>query len=75
MDQKLIIGGTIGYGDSNLEILFRHVKVFRLHAKLLDVAETLRAHNGKGRGYRYIFGREPNSCLLDHVIGLPFGFA
>ena len=72
MDQKLIFGGTIGYGDSYLEFLFRHFKVLRLHAKLHDAAGTSRADSGKGLGYCYMIGRGPNSCLLGHVIGLLF---
>ena len=43
MDQKFKIGGTIGYGDSYLEFLFRHFKVFRLHVKLHNAAGALRA--------------------------------
>ena len=27
MDQKIIFGGTIGYGNSYLELLFRHFKI------------------------------------------------
>ena len=33
MDQQIEFGGTIGYGDSHLESVFRYSKVFRLHAK------------------------------------------
>ena len=51
MDQKLKIGGTIGYGDSYLEYLFRHFKVCRLHAILHDAAGTVRAYSCKGPGY------------------------
>ena len=36
MEQKFLLGGIIGYGDSYLEFLFRHFKVFRLHAVLHD---------------------------------------
>ena len=38
MDQKFKFRGTIGYGDSYLEFLFRHFKVIRLHAILRDAA-------------------------------------
>ena len=72
MDQKFKFGGTIGYGDSYLQFLFRHFNVFRLHAILHDAAEGVRAHSGKGLGYCYMIGREPNSCLLGHVTGLLF---
>ena len=72
MDQKLIFAGTIGYGDSDLEFLFRHFKVFRLHAILHDAAGAVRAHSVKGPGYCYLIGRGPNSCLLGQVSGLLF---
>ena len=57
MDQNIKFGGTIGYGDSYLEFLFRHFKVFRLHAILYDAAGAKRAHSGNGPGYRYMIGR------------------
>ena len=72
MDQKFKFGGTIGYGNSYLELLFRHFKIFRLHAILHDAAAAVRAHSGKGTGYCFMIGRGPNSCLLGHVTGLLF---
>ena len=72
MDPKFIFGGTIGYGDSFLEFIFRHFKVFRLHAILHDAAGAVRGHSSKGPGYCYMIGRGPNSCLLRHVTGLLF---
>ena len=72
MDQKYKFGGTIGYGNSYLELLFHQFKIFRLHAILHDAAGKVRAQNGKGPGYCYIIGRDPNSCLLGHVTGLLF---
>ena len=42
MDEKFKFGGTIGYGDSYLEFLFRHFKVFTLHAIFHDVAGVVR---------------------------------
>ena len=56
MDQKHEFGGTIGYGDSYLEFLFRHLKVFRLHAILHDAAGAVRAHSCKESGYCYMIG-------------------
>ena len=38
MDQKFKFGGTIGYGDSYLDSVFRNCKVFTLHAILHDAA-------------------------------------
>ena len=70
VDQKFKFGGTIGYGDSYF--LFRHFKVSRLHAILLDAAIAVRAHSGKGPGYCYMIGRGPKSCLLGYVTGLLF---
>ena len=72
MDQKFKFGGTIGYGDSYLDSVFRYSKVFRLHAILHDAAGAVRVHSGKGPGYCYMIGRGPNSCLLAHVTGLLF---
>ena len=72
MDQKFKFGGTIGYGDSCLEFLFRHFKVFRLHAILHDAARSVRSYSDKGPGYCYMIGRAPISCLLGHVTGLLF---
>ena len=72
MDQKFKFGGLIGNGNSCLDSVFRYSKVFRLHAIIHDAAGTVRTHSGKGLGYCYIIGREPNSCLLGHVTGLLF---
>ena len=57
MGQEINFRGTIGYGDSYLEFLFRHLKVGRLHAILLDASGAVRAHSGKGPGYPYMIGR------------------
>ena len=72
VDQKVEFGGTIGYGDSCLQCVFRHFKIFRLHAILHDAAGAVRAHSGKGPGYCYMIGRGPISCLLGHVTGMLF---
>ena len=72
MDQKLIFGGLIGYGNSFLHSVFRYSKVFRLHAILHDAAGAVRSRSGKGPGYCYLIGRGPNSCLLGHVTELLF---
>ena len=74
MDQKSKFGGTIGYGNSYLELLFRQFKIFRLHAILHDAAGAVRAHSGKGPGYCYMIGRGPISLLVGHVTGLLFCF-
>ena len=70
MDQKIIFGRTIGYGDSYLEFLFCHFKKIRLYVIPHDAAGAVRAHSVKGPGYCYMIGRGPNSCLLGHVTGL-----
>ena len=72
LDQKFKFGGTIGYWDSFLKFLFRHFKVFRLHAKHHDAPGAVRAHSGKGPGYCCMTARGPNSCFLGHVTGLLF---
>ena len=51
MDQKFKTGGTIGYGESQLDSLFRYSKVFRLHAILHDAAGAVRVQTGNGPGY------------------------
>ena len=56
LDQKNKFGGTLGYGDSYLEFLICHFKVFRLQAILHDAAGAVRAHSGKGPGYCYMIG-------------------
>ena len=63
-------GGTIGYGDSYLEFLFRHFKVFTLQAILHDAAGAVQAHSGRGFGYCYMIGRGPISRLLGQVTEL-----
>ena len=72
MDQTFKFGGTIGYENSYLELLFRLFKIFTLHAILYDSGGAVRAHSGEGPGYCYMIGRGPNSCLLGHVTGLLF---
>ena len=71
INQNFGFGGTIGYGDSYLEFLFRHLKVFRLHVIQHDAAGAMPAHSGKGPGDVYMVGRGPNSS---HVTGLHFCF-
>ena len=72
MDQKLKFGGTIEYGDSYMEFLFRHFKVSRLQAILHDAAGAVQKNSGRGPVYCYMIGRGSNSCLLFHVTGLLF---
>ena len=72
MDQYVLHGGKVGYGDSYLDSVFRYSKVFRLHALLHNAAGAVRLKTGKRPGYCYVFGRSPNGCLLDHVIWLLF---
>ena len=72
MDHKHKLGGTIGYIDSYSEFLFRHFKVFRLHAILHYATGAVRAHIDKSSVDCYMFGRGPNSCSLGHVTGLLF---
>ena len=67
MDQKSKFGGTIGYGDSYLEFMFRHFILSRLRAIPHNAIGAVRAQSGKGPGYCYMIGRGPNSCLLDHM--------
>ena len=70
MDQKILFGGTIGYGDSYLEFLFGDFEVFRLLALLHDAAGAVRAHSGKWLDYCYIIWRGPS--LVCFFILLPY---
>ena len=70
-DRNIKFGGAIGWGESYLKFSFRLSKVFTLHAKLLDAVGALGTRSGKKLGYCWMTGRGPNSCLLDHVTGLP----
>ena len=74
MNQKFKIGRTKYFGDSYLEFSFCHFKVFKLHAKLNDAAVAMRSHSGRVPGYCYVYGREPNSCLLGYLTGILFCF-
>ena len=67
LDQNFKFGGTIGYGDSYLDSVFRYSKVFRLLAILHDAAGAIRFETGKRPGYCYMIGRSPNCCLLGQV--------
>ena len=51
MNQNFLFGGNSVYGDSYLENLFCHFKVFRLNAILHDAAVAVRAHSCKGSCY------------------------
>ena len=64
--------GTIGYGDSCLDFLFRHFKIYRLHAKRHDAAAAVGAHSVQSPSYWYLIGRGPSSNLPGHVTGLLF---
>ena len=64
--------GTIAYGDSYLEFLFRHFKVFRLHAILLDAGGSVKAHSGKSPDYCYMIVEGRSYCSLGHLTGLLF---
>ena len=70
MDQKLELGGTIGYEDTYFELLFCPFKVFKLHATLNDAAGAIRTHSDNGPGYCNKIGWGPNSCWLGHETGL-----
>ena len=51
MAQKFKFGGTICYGDSHLDSVFRYSKVFRLHVILQNAAGAVRLQTGKGPDY------------------------
>ena len=72
LDQKSNFAGTIGYWCSYLVFLFRHFKLFRLHAKIHVAAGARGADSSRFRGYLDMIGRGQSSCLLVHVTGLVF---
>ena len=72
MDQKLKFGGSIGYGNSNSEFLYRHFKLFRLHARLHDAVGSVWPYSGEGSGNCYMIGRGPTTYLFGHLTGLLF---
>ena len=63
---------VFSYGDSYLEFIFCHSKVFVLHAVIDDATEVVRSHSGKGRGYCSIIGQGQKSLLFSNVTGLLF---
>ena len=66
-------GGKIGMGDSSLDTILHHSKVFRLHAIFHDSAGYVKTRYGTGPGYCYILPRFPiNSCFLGHLSGLAY---
>ena len=72
MDETFNFRGTIGFGDSNLELLIRHFEVFRIHAKVDVAAGAVWLDSGKSTGYCYVIGLGTNSSLPGHVAGLLF---
>lgn len=64
-------GGTIGIGDSFLDNIFHHFKIFRLHAVLHDSAGVMRSKYNVGPGYCYALHNFPiNSCFMGHISGI-----
>ena len=72
MDQKIKFGGIIGSGESYTTFLFRHFSVIRLPVILNDAAGAVGAHSGGRFDDCYMVVGGPNSCFLDHLIGLLF---
>ena len=63
LEVKFKFAGTIGYGDSYLEFLFRLFKVFKFYGILQGAAGEVRAHSGEGPGYCYMIERI-HVCLV-----------
>ena len=72
MKQNYDFGGINCCGDSYLEFVFSHSKLFRLHAILNRAAGALRSHCVKNPGYCISIGRGTYYCVLGQVTGLPF---
>ena len=71
MDRENKFGGNIVHGESYLEFIYRHFKVFRLPAKQHDAAGDVRAHSGKNSEYCHMILRRPSSCFLNWTTPLP----
>ncbi len=66
-------GGIIGINNSKLDTIFRHSKIFRLHAIMHDSAGYMCDKYRVGPGYCYVIKKCPiNSCFLGHISGLLF---
>ena len=50
-DQKYPFGGLIGYGNSYMDPILQHSKLFRMHAILHDAAGSVKQTTGNGPGY------------------------
>ena len=66
---KFSIHGNIGYGDSYLDFLSNHSKVFRKHATLDDGDVGVRSLLREGVEYS-LTERGTNSGLLNYIAGL-----
>ena len=71
LDQNFKFGGTIGCGDSYLEVTFCHSKVFRLHVILYNDSGALRSQSDKVRvtvtdwtGTKFMFDWSRDPLLL-----------
>ena len=63
-DQKKIkFGWNNDYGDSYLDFILCHPKVFRLHGRLQHPSGVVRSHTVKRPSYSYIIGRRPKSYV------------
>ena len=65
-------GGIIGINNSAIDSIFKHSKIFRLHAAYHDAFGYCKTHYNRGPGYNYIVYIPLNSCLVGHVTGLYF---
>ena len=74
IDTDAPFGSIIGMDNSYLDLIFKHSKIFRLHAAFHDGFGYCKYQNEKGPGYSYIFNLPINSCLLGHVTGLAYWF-
>ena len=65
-------GGIIGIDDSKLDRIFKHSKIFRMHAVIHDAAGLVKSISNKGPGYSYILPLPISCCFFGHVFGLIF---
>ena len=57
-DQKNKFGGSIGCGETYLEFLIHHFKVFSLHAIVHSVAEPVQLHDWTRTKFMFTWSRD-----------------
>jgi len=60
-------------GNSFVDMVFEHFKIFRLHAAFHNASGFMKSYQSKGPGYCYPLSGTPiNSRIIGHVTGLVY---